>query len=295
MLLKYFYVLACSLIILITGCEAPANKRPLPEQYSVSAGPGYALPVTGAHNFRDLGGYKTSDGQQLKWGLLFRSSSLSSLTDEDLVYLNRLQIMQVFDFRSAYEIEKSPDYLPQNWPGEYISLPVDPGNNSYEIIKQELALASEKDTDLSQFMINLNRNFVTNYTAVYGQWLKQLARGEKHALVFHCTAGKDRTGFAAALLLLTLGVPYDTVMNDYLLSNRYSGDYIERTTMILRAISLFQYDEAAIRSLLEVQPAYLNGAFDVIIADYGSIDAYIETGLGLDQPTQAKLRTRYLY
>lgn len=282
------------IVLTLCACEQAANERPLPNSYANNAEAGYALPVSGAHNFRDLGGYKTTDGLQVKWGKLFRSSRLSSLTDKDLEYLQLLNIQKIVDFRTNAEKQDKPDILPDKWSLQYLELPIDPGDNSFETIKRELEIASKNGRDLGGFMVNINRSLVEDFTPVYREWLKMLAEGDGKPLVFHCTAGKDRAGFAAAVLLLALDVPYETVMKDYLLSNVYSKAYIDRTALIFRAASFFQYDETAIRSLLSVRREYLQAAIDSIISKYGTLENYLEMGLGLDGVTRQKLKANYL-
>ncbi len=282
------------LFIFMTSCGSPADQRPLPLGYSKTAKPGFALPLDGAHNFRDLGGYPTADGKQVKWGLLFRSSRLSSLNSEDRKYLNRLQVGTVFDFRTLEEKEEKPDQLPKNGSIDYIELPINPGNNTHEYIKKEIEKADNSGQSMVNFMTKLNRELVTDFTPVYRKWLHMLANGDGQPIVFHCTAGKDRAGFASTVLLLALGVSQEIVMEDYLLSNQYSQDYLRSTLLKFKIFTLFQYDDALLKPLLEVRRDYLSAAFDQITKDYGSIDNYLATGLGLTDELKKKLRLLYL-
>jgi protein-tyrosine phosphatase len=108
--------------------------------------------------------------------------------------------------------------------------------------------------------------------------------------VFHCTGGKDRAGFAAALALLVAGVPRETVIQDFMRTNEYTAGYIDRNLWIVRAVSLFRTDPDRIRPLLGVERAYIEAALDTIDSRYGSLDRYLHEGLGLDDTTLASIR-----
>ena len=113
-------------------------------------------------------------------------------------------------------------------------------------------------------------------------------------LLFHCTAGKDRAGFGAALALLAVGVPRETVMQDYLLSNAFSAAHTERTLRVLRVVSFFRTDPDEVRPLFEARREYLESAFRAIDEDYGGTDAYLRRGLGVDDALLSRLRENLL-
>jgi protein-tyrosine phosphatase len=109
-------------------------------------------------------------------------------------------------------------------------------------------------------------------------------------MMFHCTAGKDRTGFGAAIIMLALGVPKETIMEDYLATNIYTHDRIERTLLIVKVASFFQTDTEALRPILGVEAVFLEEAFNAIEDHYGSTDNYLKLGLGLDEDKLQQLR-----
>ena len=290
------YALAFLLLPLLTSCAErlpPAAQRVLPAELPAAQRAAHRrLPLEGAHNFRDLGGYRTADGQQLRWGLLYRADSLSELDTEDLRYLQRLQLRQAVDFRSPAERAEEPDRLPEDVQITQRPITVGPhGANLRQMFSDAEAL---KNFDGTHWMQEINRELVQKHTPVFRDWLHDLARSEATPQVFHCTAGKDRTGFAAAMLLTILGVPQETVMQDYLLSQVYGRQQRERMLRRVRIISLFRIDPQVLQPLMGVEASFLEAAFDEIETEYGTMDNYIENGLGVDRDTRRLLRARFL-
>jgi protein-tyrosine phosphatase len=238
--------------------------------------------LEGAHNFRDLGGYATQDGHHVRWGLFYRSDSLGELTDADLGKIRALGIKLVCDFRSAEEKAEAPDRLPANAPPELLELPILDESFSPAAFREKITSGQLGDTDLRELMIEGNRLFATRYAPRYATMLERLTDSRSLPAVVHCTAGKDRTGFAAAVVLRTLGVPEETVYEDFLLTNHYTAAEIERTLWLIRFVSLFRTDPERVRPVLGVERAYLEAAFGAIQENYGSFDAYRREALGLD-------------
>ena len=175
------------------------------------------LPMSGGFNMRDLGGYRTSDGRHVKWGRIIRSDDLHSLTDEDLVYLASIPVKTVADFRSLQEVRAMPDKLsPQGM--TYVGLPITPG--SLDDLQSYIAMTPEEVEAKMEWM---NVYFATSDEGRerYRELFRLLQETDDAAILFHCSAGKDRTGMGAALILYALGVPEQTVMEDYLASNGY--------------------------------------------------------------------------
>ena len=160
------------------------------------------LPMTGGYNFRDLGGFKTKDGRYTKWGKLFRADELSGLTEEDLKYLSSIPITSVIDFRAQNEVKRSPDNLPETVRFTY-PIAITPGNLSSEGIQANL-LSTNIDTQMKY----MNRLLVSDPSCVraFRIFFAIVQNNLSAPLIFHCSAGKDRTGMAAALVLYSLGV-----------------------------------------------------------------------------------------
>ncbi len=246
--------------------------------------------LEGAQNFRDLGGYASEDGRTVRWGLFFRSDNLSQLTDADLVKLHQLGIKLVCDFRSAEEKAEEPDRLPAQNPPAVAELPIFDESFSPAEFRKKLTAGDLGDLDLRQALTDANRLFATRFAGQYKAMFERITQPEYLPAVVHCTAGKDRAGFASAVTLRTLGVPEETVYEDFLLTNHYTAQKIERMLWTIRLASLFRVDPEQVRPVLSVERGYLAAAFDEIAKQYGSFDAYRRDALGMDDARTAAFR-----
>ncbi len=247
------------------------------------------LPFVGTPNFRDLGGYPTEDGRQVKWGYLFRSGQLSQLNADDQRLLHSLQLDLVCDFRRPEEQERDPSLLPDPGP-VLVSLSISPGSNDSFFTE-----ATEMNVDrqaMFDFMVEINRDFALGQKVAYSSMFDHLVQKQPTRMLFHCAAGKDRTGFAAAIILLALGVPREQVMEDYLLT----ADYFLPQQELSRLAGKYEMELPAETMLpvLEVHPQYLQAALDAIDEQFESIDHYLEDVLGMDRCKRERLRSHYL-
>lgn len=235
------------------------------------------LALEGTFNFRDLGGYPTKDGKHIKWGKLFRSDDLHGLTPADKVYLGSIPIVSVVDFRAQQEADNAPDRLPSA-DTRYYPLPIAPGDMSDVSVFGELT--SEK---ISGLMEQMNVQFVSTpeFVARYREFFRILQDGGNIPLVFHCSAGKDRTGMGAALILSALGVDEGIIMGDYLLSNEY----------IISKYASYIGSNPELEPLFSVRREYLQAGMDEIRGRYGSVEAFLTGELGVDL---ASFRRMYL-
>lgn len=238
-----------------------------------------SLHLTGAPNFRDAGGYRTSGGQWVRMGVLYRTEALSKLTDADVAKLQRLGIRTDYDLRAPGERAKAPDRIPQG-------------------TRYVVADVTGEDADLpptperaAELMTEGNRAYVSRDSArkAYGALFRDAADPAAYALAYHCTAGKDRTGWASAALLTALGVDRDTVMRDYLATNEYRAREVQETLS-----HATPHDAAILKPVLEARPGYLNASFDEVGRRYGTFENYLHEGLGLDDQTLAGLRKALL-
>ena len=145
----------------------------------------------------------------------------------------------------------------------------------------------------AELLIEANVQLATRFTPQYQQFIHEVLEANGQPILFHCTAGKDRTGFAAAILLRILGVPQETVMFDYLLSNKYYFKPLQRN-LILIALTKGQKIASVVGGFLEVKAAYLEIAFHTIDQQYGSFDEYMRQGLDLTKEQIEHLRMLYL-
>ena len=232
-------------------------------------------------NLRDVGGYRTVDGQWVRMGVVYRSQALA-LSSADLATVNTLGITNDYDLRTTSEIAASPDVVPAG--ATYTNLNV--------MADISLSPTLTSPAAATQYMQEIEQDFVTNATAraAFGALLTGIA-DSNGATLYHCTAGKDRTGWATAVLLTLLGVSQDTVTQDYLLSNTYYFD----SPAVQGMLKAMPAAEAAIYApLLEVQASYLQAGFDQVAASYGSMYDYAVHGLGLSPETIDKLRAELL-
>jgi protein-tyrosine phosphatase len=254
--------------------------------------PSRCLPLEGTPNFRDMGGYVTADGRRVKWGYLFRSGQLSTLSAADLAQLGELGLDVVCDFRRSEEQQRDPSRLPEPGP-RVVSLPIIPGSNASFLEEA----GAHRDTDrqtMLDFMVDINRDFAVGQGQTYGAMFDLLLEGDDTRMLVHCAAGKDRTGFAAAIILLALGVSRDTVMEDYLLSAHYFHPSREMERL-RNKYSMEAMDAEALLPVLEVRPEYLQAAFDAIDAEFASLDDYLHRHLGVSETGRERLRSLYLY
>lgn len=246
----------------------------------MSEAPARHLSLSGASNFRDLGGYPARNGRIVRWRQIFRSNHLGHLTDDDIAVVRGLGVRSACDFRGVEERQAALCGMSDV---TVHSLPVEP-----TVVAALRAIATAGTPLRSDHAVEVMRGSYRNYVqdntrrfrALFAHLLEDSA-----PLVIHCTAGKDRTGFACALILHALGVSDDVISEDYLLTNRY-----------------YRRDPANgselpddVKNVLgTVQASLLDAAFEAIDADYGDLETYLRDGLGLGHAERAGLEARYL-
>ena len=247
------------------------------------------LPMDGAFNTRELGGYKTTDGRSVKWGVLFRSDKLSDISDNDQKYLQSLGIKRIVDFRSTGEKTEDPNIIPEGI--NYIETPINVDGAMRS--KIEAVLKGETNKEVKSFLVDANKEFVTNYTSVYEDFLRGLI-DEDGPTLFHCTAGKDRAGFAAAITLIALGVSKEDVIEDYMKTNIFTKDKIDEMIDKIKLMSLYQADAEILRPLIGVERIYIETAFKTAEEKYGSLENFIREGLNISDEEIQILRNKFV-
>ena len=271
----------------------PADQRIRPIDIAIDQRETYRkLAMDGAENFRDLGGYQTRDGKTVKWGMLYRSDSLADLSEQDLAFIQRLNVKQIVDFRTPFEKAEDPDRIPTGI--QYVEREVDVEGTAVKELFEKISSGDIEDLNAVELMENANRAFVSSQQSVYGPHLKSLLDDNNIPSVAHCTGGKDRAGFGAAITLLALGVPEETVINDFMLTNVYTEEKINKYIWMIRLGSFFRTDPEKIRPLLGVERSFIGAALDQMKAEYGSIDNYFRQGLGLSDNELLRLREKFL-
>jgi protein-tyrosine phosphatase len=255
--------------------------------------------LDGAVNVRDIGGYRSTYGLEVMRGRLFRGDSLSQLSPADVQRLDRLGLRAVIDFRTSGEVLLSgPDRLP---PGvELTSLPVSGGDlgSIYELIasgdheRQSRELGEGR---AAEFMVEINRGFVSDprQREAFGAALRLLCSPGKLPLLYHCSGGKERTGWMTAIVLTALGVPRELVLRDYLLSNDFNRTGYQKLRFDLVKTGIVA-DPELLRPILEQGPTYLGAAFEEADRWYGSFGRFLTLGLQVGETTLGGLRRALL-
>lgn len=261
-------------------------------------GIGQSLELTSVPNFRDLGGYTNSDGEAVRFGLVYRSSQLSGIVAADMDAIAALKLKSDYDLRTAEEREKRPDELPRGTNSVWLDVLADspqagPAQLEKLLRDPRQANAALGGGKIEAMFAQSYREFVSLPSAKREFGRLFLALGDRNQLpaVFHCTTGKDRTGWAAAALLTLLGVPKDQVYEDYLRSNDYMLSAYKKVIDGFVATG----GEAAIPvAIFGVKKEYLDAAFDELDKEFGTIENYFSDGLGITAAQQQAIRDLYL-
>jgi len=254
------------------------------------------LQLAGGFNFRELGGYQTENGRTIKWHRLLRASYLSDLTDEDQQALVDYGVKQVIDLRSKSEREQFTDpALPQV---AHYEIPVfdDDETESSNTIVQTRHEFSQNAHSGYQRMLYVYRRLIVDEGAqqAYRQLFDCLMSSESGATIFHCSAGKDRTGIAAVFILSALGVPREKIFADYLLTNSASTRHIGARVAYAQEHKQTKAFQTAIHDLSTVQVDYLQQALSLIDYEYGGMGNYLHDILQLTPECIQNLKQRYL-
>lgn len=290
-----FSLIAAALLTTLFMQFLPAEPLRIPvEMPATERAQNRLLNFEGIPNFRDLGGYTTTDGRQTKWGVLYRSGTLAHATDADIDGISQLGLSKMVDFRSGAEKTEEPDRLPEPPGFIIVEIPtLDDGNKMVADIMDRIESGDFGDMDPDQMMIEANRQFATTFTLQYREFMQTLQQAEGAPILWHCSAGKDRAGFAAAIVLRILGVPQETVIQDYMASKQHALN-ARRTQLLL--LRVFKGEEAAdkLGILMGVEEAWIRAAFDEIDTAWGSFDNYVREGLELSRADVEKLRNQLL-
>lgn len=266
----------------------PTSGEAAPRQYfRLVTDDGHALTVAdrslhldGAKNFRDLGGYRTMSGEWVKEGVAFRSGKLGGLSPAEWTTVEDSGVNLDIDLRNLQERTQQPDNPPVGMDYRVDDVVGIPGPRPvsladctpWVLVNAGVALSEMTQETSNSAFTAMSYPLMVCYSGAeqaYHDMLTQIAEDETGAVVFHCSAGKDRTGWGAAVLLTILGVPRGTVVADFMLSNTYRGAN-------------------------SVQQAWLDAAFNQVHDSFGSFENYVHEGLDLSDATIAKLRAKFL-
>lgn len=261
-------------------------------------------PLKGGINFRDFGGYATADGGAVKWKKLFRSGHLANLTVEDHAHFDDVGIRAVCDFRTDWENEHESTKLPDHIQSRLVRFNIWPksARTAHDMIKA-LADGTTTDDEVYESQNVVYRQFVTDFSDRYAAMFRHILAAEGEAVLIHCAGGKDRTGLGAALLHTVLGVPPETIHEDYILTNANP-----RTIHFIRIMAERALTQNGVKpqseAVDEIFPRFmrlfgartdsLQAAFETIQAQAGSVDRYIRDVLLVSDAEREKLRQWYV-
>lgn len=263
-----------------------------------------SIGLTGIVNARELGGYISEDGRKVKRGVLLRTGALSGMTEADRTCLmEQYHLTDVIDFRTSFECAAAPDPVMDPVAYHPIRILDEQGSQTagmaaaatgegfpleklVEYIKSGKVHPEDMYVDIVQSAASKEG---------YRKFFECLLEHKEGALLWHCSAGKDRTGLGAAFLLTILGVNRQTVLEDYSLTNVYFQDILKKMEIQLASFGLTEAEMEVMRAIAGgVNPAYLEKALDTIEEQYGSLEWYLEKELGITEEKRLKLQEMYL-
>lgn len=242
------------------------------------------VPLKGGLNFRDVGGYKTTDGKEVVWGKVYRSAAIDKLTDQDVSLLDKKGIHTVVDFRGVAESKAAPDRLPQNT--DYTLSPA--GSDSIPNATQMVKLLKE-----GGFLEKFYGKDAVKYSGDRFRplFVKLLVLDNKEAVMYHCTGGRDRTGMATALFLYILNVPQKTIEEDYVASNIYLRKMNKGMMAPLAKMSGLSQEQ--VENEMALKPELIRSFFTGIKTQYGSIENFFQQEMGIGPKEILMLRQKY--
>lgn len=262
------------------------------------------IPLEGLHNTRDLGGFETADGRHIRPKKLLRSGQLAGMTEKDQkVLLEEYDLRTDVDFRTGQEKAEAPDPV---IPGvAYVENPIlsdqaigitREKSSENDMMKMLVQKMSSSETAAEEYMAGLYRDLVMEPFSrqQYRHFFEILLSGEEGAVLWHCSAGKDRVGVGTALLLSALGVPRETIVRDYMMVNEFTGDVVERQLEKLKERLHNPQLISCLRELMQVKESYIHSVFAAIDENFGGMENFLKTEMGLDGGRLEQLKGKYL-
>jgi len=253
------------------------------------------IKIKKVYNFRAIGNITNIDGRTLKEGKFYRSGNLYKLKNSSFKELENLGIHEIIDLRNSKEIARKPDHIPGEISYRNYSAFDDEGDQ-LDQAKKLVLKGKVNGTDADRRMLGFYREYVTENPEIIRKIITEILESDQPVL-YHCTAGKDRTGIITALILTVLKFDKQTIYNDYLLSNNYRNDLINKRLNLAHDFHFLypRMDVKVLEKLSWVEPAYLDAAFNEINKKYGSADAYIQQVLKINENKREEYIRRFTY
>lgn len=295
--MKYrIWIVLVLFILIMNGCQEVKKEDQIAD--TVQSSTQSIVPVLeGQPNFRDLGGYETIDGLKVRKGVIYRTGELNHITSEDLEKLDSMKLITVINFLTPEEIDlKGEDILPDFT--QTVSIPLNSGNLAMEI--QQSVRSGDFENVPPDQNAQLHAILTQELENEYGQFIKELTRAEQ-PVAYHCSHGVHRTGTATAIFLGILGVPWETIQKEYLLTNDYQREEVEaeleKTRKMVaekKGIDPSEVDMTNINAFYILEGSYIDATRDYIINNYGTFEEYAINGLGLTEEDILLLKDIYL-
>lgn len=280
----------------MTSCIQNASQKDAENEEQLK--PGQSLGITSVPNLRDVGGYTTVDGKTLARGIAYRSNQLNPISDTDMKKIAALGLKNDYDLRTKAEGKERPDQIPEGVNYNLLNVLADANSAGPAMLEKLMHKPTEANEKLGggkidTMFIEGYREFISLPSAksAYRELFLALGDPEKTPALFHCTTGKDRTGWGAAALLTLLGVSQDVVMQDFLKSNEYILPLYRKQ---IDAFAAAGGDSLIPLAIFGVKAEYLNASFDEVHKNYGSIENYFSDGLGINAEQQEEIKKLYL-
>lgn len=253
------------------------------------------ITVKKVYNFRAVGNMKNIEGRTLKQDFFYRSGQLSKLKKGSFAQIENLGIKEVIDLRNSKEIAQKPDHLPKEIMYKNYSAFEDEGDQ-LDQAKKLVLKGKVNGADADQRMIDFYREYVTENPVIIKKIIIETLES-KNPVLYHCTAGKDRTGIVTALILTILRFDKETIYNEYLLSNNYRKDLVQKRLRLANNLHFLypKMDIQVLEKLSWVEKRYLDAAFGEINKKYGSTDAYIQQALEISETKRREYIEKFTY
>ncbi len=258
------------------------------------------IPLQGANNTRDLGGFKTVDGKVIKKHRLIRSGELAKLTYSDVQVLkNEYGLKKIVDLRTDMEVSHKPDPEIEGVEFEHIPF-VDTQTvgitREKNIVISAIKKIKSMEESATEYMESMYRALITSEHCIKNikRFFEVLLENEEGSVIFHCSAGKDRVGAACMILLSILGVPQDTILKDYLATQKFGQKYNQKYESLAKCLSKNAKVSEYAGIFLSTNKDFILAMYDEIEKIYGTIENYADKCLGLDAEKREKLKAMYL-